>query len=170
MPFDPERVLSRLQLKLRTPTPPTSETGIAARQTPKTPYTVAQLAQEYTTIKGLLKRRSKSPLSPTERALKRVVKGCQMAMHNAALLANEIKDLRAMSARQKRKRETHRSYIASGGVLTAEEGQERAKKARIADKAVLSGVAAQASGRAPPRCSLCSSLEHNARVCPTRVA
>ena len=66
---------------------------IAARQTPKIPYTVAQLAQEYTIIKGLLKRRSKSPLSPTERALKRVVK------YNAALLASEIKDLRAISTR-----------------------------------------------------------------------
>ena len=82
VPFDPERVLSRLQLKLQTPTPPASETAIAARQTPKTPYTVAQLAQEYTTIKGLLKRRLKSPPSPTERALKRVVKGCQIAIHN----------------------------------------------------------------------------------------
>ena len=129
VPFDPERVLSRLQLKLQTPTPPASETAIAASQTPKTPYTVAQLAQEYTTIKGLLKRRSKSPLSPTERALKRVVKGCQMAMHNAALLASEIKDLRAMSTRQKRKRETPRLYIASRGVLTAEEGQDRVKRA-----------------------------------------
>ena len=158
VPHNPERVLSRLQLKLRRPTPPASETAIAGRQTPKTPYTV-----EYTTIKGLLKQRSKSPPSPTEQALKRVVKGCQMAMHNVALLASEIKDLRAMSARQKRKRETPRSYIASGGVLTAEEGQDRAKRAREADEAVSSGVAARASGRAPPRCSMCSSLEHNAR-------
>ena len=92
-----------------------------------------------------------------------------MAMHNVALLASEIKDLRAMNARQKRKREAPRSYIASGGVLTAEEGQERIKKARIADEAVLNKVNARASGRAPSRCSMCSSLEHNARVCPTRV-
>ena len=171
VPHNPERVLSRLQFKLRTPTPPASETAIAARQTPKTPYTVAQLAQEYTTIKGLLKRRSKSPPSPTERSLKRVVKGFQMAMHNAAFLASEIKDLRAMSARQKCKRETPRSYIANnGGVLSAEEGQNRIKRARVTDKAVSSKVAAQASGRAPPKCSMCSSLENNARVCPTRVA
>ena len=91
-------------------------------------------------------------------------------MHNAALLANEIKDLRAMSVRQKRKQEAPRSYIASGGVLTAEEGQERVKRARIADKAVLNEVSGRASGRAPPECSMCSSLEHNARICPTRIA
>ena len=169
VPYNPERVLSRLQFKLRTPTPPISETATATRQTPKTPHTMAQLAQEYTTIKGLLKRRSKSPPSPTEQALKRVIKGCQMAMHNAALLASEIKDLRAMSARQKRKRETPRLYIASGGALTAEEGQDRVKRARVADIATLSRVTTQASGRAPPKCSMCSSLEHTARVCPTRI-
>ena len=37
-------------------------------------------------------------------------------------------------------REISRSYIASGGFLTAEEGQDRVKRARIADKAVSSGV------------------------------
>ena len=99
VPYNPERVLSRLQFKPRTPTPPALETATEAHQTPKTPCTVAQLAQEYTTIKGLLKRRSNSPPSPAEQALKRVVKGCQMAMHNAALLASEVKDLRAMNAR-----------------------------------------------------------------------
>ena len=59
----------------------------------KTPYTVAQLAQEYIMIKELLKRRSNSPSSLMKQALERVVKGCQMAMHNAALLASEIKGL-----------------------------------------------------------------------------
>ena len=81
-----------------------------------------------------------------------VVKGCQVAMHNAVPLA------RIYGLRQKHKRELPRSYIATGGVLTAEEGQDRVKRARGADKAVLSGIAAQASGRAPPKCSVCSSL------------
>ena len=170
MPHNSERVLSRLQLKLRTPTPPVLKTAIAACQTPKTSYTVTQLAQEYTTIKELLKQRSKSPPSSTELALKQVVKGCQMAMRNAAFLASEIKDLRAISKHQKRKRKTPRSYIANGGVLTTEERQDRVKRAQVADKAVLSRVTTQASGRAPPRCSMCSSLEHTARVCPTRRA
>ena len=92
-----------------------------------------------------------------------------MAIYNTALLASEIKDLQAISARQKRKRETPRLYIASRGVLTAEEGQERAKRARIANKAILNEVGARASSRAPSRYSMCSSLEHNARVYPTRI-
>ena len=41
VPHNPKRVLSRVQFKLRTPIPPASKTAIAARRTPKTPYTVA---------------------------------------------------------------------------------------------------------------------------------
>lgn len=172
VPHNPKQVLSRLQLQvrtLRTPTPPALE---ILQQTPKTPYTVAQLDHTYTTIKGLLKQRSKSPSSPTNQMLGQVIKGCQMAMHNAALMASEIEDLRAMSARQKRKRETPRSYIATGGILTAEEGQRRVKKAAT-EKAAAAAIAAIAateptSGRAPPRCSICRSLDHNARVCTMR--
>ena len=72
---------------------------MAAFRTPKTPYTVAQVAQEYTTIENLLKQRSRSSPSPAEQALNRVVKACQMAMHNAALLASEIKGLKTISER-----------------------------------------------------------------------
>jgi len=170
MPHNSERILSRLQFKLRTSIPPALKTTIAAYQTPKIPYIVAQLAQKYITIKGLLKRRSKSPPNPTEQALKRIVKGYQMAIYNAALLASEIKNLRAISARQKRKRETPRLYIASEGVLTAEEERNRIKRARIADTTVSSEVATQTSGRAPPKYNIYSSLKHNARIYPTRIA
>jgi hypothetical protein len=165
--FDPERVLSRLRFKLRTPTPP--EAAMAARQTPKTPHNIAQVDQKYTTLKGLLNRSSKSPPNSIDRALGRVVKRCKIAIYNAALLASEIKDLRAINARQTRKRAAPRSYIATGGVLTAEEDQGRVKKTRITDKAVLDGGGAQASTRAPPRCNIYSSLEHNARVCSMRI-
>ena len=99
IPHNPQRVLSHLYHKPRTPTHPESETTMAAFRTPKTPNTVAQVAQEYTTIKNLLKQRSRSPPSPAEQALNRVVKGCQMAMHNAALLASEIKGLKTISER-----------------------------------------------------------------------
>lgn len=65
VPFDPERVLSKLQIQLRTPSP----SAVQARQTPKTPHTIAQLDHQYTVIKGLLQCRSQSPKCPTNQAL-----------------------------------------------------------------------------------------------------
>jgi hypothetical protein len=52
-----------------------------------------------------------------------------MAMHNAAILAEENRQLRAENARQKRKRAIKRSFIQSGGVLTIQEGIELAETA-----------------------------------------
>ena len=43
-----------------------------------------------------------------------------MTIHNAVFLACKIKDLKAISARQKCKREIPRSYIANGSILTTE--------------------------------------------------
>jgi hypothetical protein len=40
VPFDPESVISRLDVQLRTPTPPEEDTGRAQPWTPKTPKTV----------------------------------------------------------------------------------------------------------------------------------
>ena len=45
-----------------------------------------------------------------------------MAIYNAIFLANKIKDLRVIAARQKRKRKIPRFYIITEGVLTAEKG------------------------------------------------
>jgi hypothetical protein len=54
-----------------------------------------------------------------------------MAMHSAVLLTNENKQLRAANERQKRKRAQRRSYIATGGVLTVEEGIQLSQSTNI---------------------------------------
>jgi hypothetical protein len=45
-----------------------------------------------------------------------------MAMQSAVILAEENRQLRAENARQKKKRAKKRSYIATGGTLTVQEG------------------------------------------------
>jgi hypothetical protein len=50
-------------------------------------------------------------------------------MHKVLLLDQEIKGLRVANKKQKRKRATPRSYIATGGVLTGAEGQQLAQEA-----------------------------------------
>ena len=49
-PHDPQKMLSHLYYKLRTPSPPESETTMATYHTPKTPYIVAQMIQEYINV------------------------------------------------------------------------------------------------------------------------
>lgn len=64
-------------------------------------------------------------LSPIREVFDRLVKGCHLAMHNAALLANENIALSTANQRQKQKRSKPVSSISQGGVLTVQEGRDR---------------------------------------------
>src|SRR5580700_11897298 len=121
VPYDPERVLSKLNTQLRTPTPPLATALEQGPWIPETPHNTTQLELQSKAIKDYIKRRTKSPPSPTDYALNQLVKGCQMAMNSAILLAEENRQLRAENERQKKKVK-RRSYIATGGVLTVQEG------------------------------------------------
>ena len=70
-----------------------------------------------------LQSHTKSPLSPTNQALNQLVKGCQVAMHNAALLANENTALRTANQKQRQKQDRTITSISQGGILTVQEGQ-----------------------------------------------
>ena len=66
VPFNPERVISKLNIRLRTPTPPLSR---GSDWDPKTPSNYVQLQRQASLIKALLHTRSKSPLSPLNSAI-----------------------------------------------------------------------------------------------------
>jgi hypothetical protein len=89
-----------------------------------------------------------------------------MAMHSAILLTEENRQLRTANKRQKKKRAKRRSYIATGGVLTVQEGVERAQIVNIKPVSGVTDQEARVKTRAPPKCSMCKSLEHTARTCP----
>src|SRR5450432_141349 len=67
--YDPERVLSKLNTQLRTPTPLLASIIEQGLWAPKTPHNTAQLALQSKAIQDYIKRRTKSPPSLTEQAL-----------------------------------------------------------------------------------------------------
>jgi hypothetical protein len=90
VPFDPDRVLSKLNIQLNTPTPAPSRPGSQSSQfIPKTPANVTELLKQETSIKGLPKQRSISPPTPSKTALNQLIKGCQIGMQNGVLLEQE---------------------------------------------------------------------------------
>ncbi|KJZ68819.1 hypothetical protein HIM_11793 [Hirsutella minnesotensis 3608] len=130
-PFDPNRVLSRLQVQVdkvgndhgykNTPSPNKS------LEAAKTPYNVNQLT---THAERLLQRRPQNTDSPVSQAINQLIKGCQMAMHSAALLADENRQLRSENQRRKQRKEQRREYIGDGGTLSVAEGTVRIKQRR----------------------------------------
>ena len=88
VPYNPDQVLSRLNIHLRSPTPSGSQGSESSRNfTPKTPSTQKQLRRQTSSLKDLFHMRSKSPSSPSYCALNQLIKGCQQAMHNGSFFS-----------------------------------------------------------------------------------
>jgi hypothetical protein len=161
IPPCPERVLSNLTV-VRTPSPPGTAGGISTSWTAETPHTTSQLEQQARLVQGLLQRQSQSP---TSQAIAQLVKGCQLAMNSATILAEENSKLRAANDRQRRKRQIRRQYIACGGVLQAEEGQRLVLEAQIVVQQGDQEVTPPVRTRAPPTCSKCHVQGHTRTQC-----
>ena len=81
---------------------------------------------------------------------------------------DENKKLQAANERQKKKRAVRRLYIATGGVLTIQEGLDRFVIANTEPAGQSIGRVEEGRIRAPRTCSICKSLEHTACTCPLR--
>ena len=126
-----------------------------------------QLQKQVLAFKNSINRGSQSPSSSAECLFSQIIKGSEMVMQNAALLLEENKQLWAANDRQKAKRAQKCVFISHSTTFTAAEGVQLAQQSNIQDTtpAVELNSIQQ---KAPPKCSLCKSLQHNAHTCPKR--
>src|SRR5450432_3530039 len=94
-----------------------------------------------------------------------------MAMNSAILLTEENRQLRAINAKQVKKRARRRTFIATGGTLTIQEGIALSEPTV---EPVIEAVGRVATDepivrtRALRTCSMCKSLSHTACTCPLK--
>jgi DDE superfamily endonuclease/helix-turn-helix, Psq domain/Tc5 transposase DNA-binding domain len=171
VPYDPNRVISKLDIQLRTPTPPSSR---GSEWEPKTPSNYIQLQKQASSIKALLKQRSKSPPSPLNSAINQVLKACQITMQSTALLEKEVSDLRAANEKKKQKRTRIRRQIPREEGLSVAELQDMVEPVAIPPiippphRAEQPSLLLQQHKRAPPTCSDCHTEGHRRNACPNR--
>jgi hypothetical protein len=178
VPVDAERVLDKLNISLRTPSPPSSRPSSRSSQfTPKTPRTVAQLHKQAIMMKDLLDRRSKSPPSPLKLVVDRILKGHYISLHNLTLLAQENANLRIANEKIVKKRGRSTKHIPCEEGLTMEEGLLLATQLDLpVEEGVVQSHAevklpsqpTRPVARAPPRCSGCREIGHRINTCKNR--
>jgi hypothetical protein len=93
VPLDPERVVSKLDVRLRTPTPAEEVASLSTPWVSKTPKTVleAQFQCEY--LDRRIRRHQSSSPESILGALKSLAKGTKAIMHENALIRAENQDL-----------------------------------------------------------------------------
>lgn len=174
VPFDPEQVLSKLNIQVHTPSPPGSSGSQSSAFCPHTPANVDELLKQASSIKEFLKQRSNSPPSPSHAALNQLIKGCQIAMQEGILMEQEIKGLRTALATQKQKQARASRWISHDQGLSVREAVELEEAHNAFFQAIPGPRVPQAQdARAPkpralPKCGNCSEIGHKKNSCPNR--
>jgi hypothetical protein len=103
VPLNQEKVISKLQAKKKTPTPPGSSNSNQSFYLGKTPKNLYKLSQQKEQLQEL--QDQALYLSITKHALKQVIKAAEISMQKATLLQHENPQLRSENLRQRRKKD-----------------------------------------------------------------
>ncbi|KAJ3527259.1 hypothetical protein NM208_g10786 [Fusarium decemcellulare] len=169
VPLDPESVVSKLDVQLRTPTPAEEEAGPSTPWVSKTPKTVLEAGSQSEYLERRIRRhQSSSPESIIE-AMKSLTKAVKGNMHEVALLRAEVQDLRQANEILSRRRRAKRRRLQKGGVMTVEDGRQAIDQmdvnAQVAAESSRRGGRGRSVGPGVRRCGICGKPGHNARTC-----
>jgi len=162
VPFDPNAVISTLDVRICTP-PPTINTEAVWES--KTPTTHAEFASQSKFVKNKL---GSSPNSLND-GYTQLIKGATKMNHRLLFLENQVTELEEANALANGRRMRKRKRVQQGGTLTFEDGQattvilqhsesRSSKRARGDD---------DSRGKQPTqrRCGKCGETGHNSRTC-----
>jgi hypothetical protein len=161
VPYDPDNVLSHLDLRLKTPTPPPIE---EQNWTSKTPQNAMELESQTTHLKNrIVQHQDSSPTSINE-AFDQLVKGAQIMVHSASLLKAEVKALQEANQVKKRRERKRKRRIYQGGSLTVKEDEELIQNTQTHQEENSDTIERQRPDAKPRRCGLYNKIGHNART------
>ena len=169
LPFNPETVISKLDVQLRTPTPPKEVAEPSTPWTSKTPKTVLEAGSQSEYLERRIRVHKSSSPESILGALKSLTKGTKAIMHENALLRAENQDLRQANEILSRRRRAKRTRLQNRGKMTIGEGQDLIDQIDIDTQVVaeLSKSGGQGSSARPRirHCGTCGKTGHNARTC-----
>jgi hypothetical protein len=169
IPFDPKSVLSRLDIRPRTPSPIEEVAELPQLWVPKTPNNPTEATSQTDYIKRRISRHQGSSPTSILAAMDQFSKGTCGTMHKMALLKAEIQLLREANAILSKRRRARKTRLRQGGSMTIAEGQALQDQNDVEEQ--IKQEDRQTRGRKPRdetkgrRCGVCGKPGHNARTC-----
>jgi hypothetical protein len=169
VPFDPEKVISRLDIKLRTPTP----TGPPSAQTDawvsKTPQNANETLQQTTHIKDRIARHQNSSPTTIFEALDQITKGATKVMHRVVLMEARVRELEESHEVLSKRQRAKRKRIQTGGPLSMGSATdilvENDVQAQLEEEMQLGSSHTKRRTVGLRHCSTCGKTGHNSRTC-----
>ena len=172
VPYDPDYVISQLEVRLRTPSRPSTAASLPALWEPRTPNNAIEAHSQTSFIQNKVVRHQDSSPTHILRNIDQLAKGAKLVITELALLRAENAELRTANDMLSRRRCTKKRRLQEGRTLTIRDVQDlRAiRSGAIQVEEVLPGNTSRTkSGRASRRhCTLCGKHGHNVRTCENR--
>lgn len=169
VPYDPETILAKLDIKLRTPTPTGPPHPEADSWTSQTPHNAIETISQSKFVQIRIENHQGSSPTSIFAAVKQMAKGNDRLAHQVTLLTEEVRNLRPANEALPKRRRAKRTRIQDGGSLTVEDAQiliaekedtrsKRQKKSAAEDRT-------EGSSSTSRRCGNCGAAGHNVRTC-----
>ncbi|KFZ24603.1 hypothetical protein V502_00916, partial [Pseudogymnoascus sp. VKM F-4520 (FW-2644)] len=124
VPLNPEAVLSQLDPKPMTPSPPNTRPGTAQSWVTKTPTTASEITQQSTTIKNKIARHQYSSPTHMYDVIDAQARGMLKMAHKLVLMRAELKDLRTANEVLSKRRRAKKVRLRVGGSLSMQEAED----------------------------------------------
>jgi hypothetical protein len=170
IPYSPERVLQKLDIRPPTPTPPPSRGSASSHEfVPHTPCKSVHFRRQISSIKQRIEQDSFVYDDEIQLQLDQLSRGAQAMANNAAIVAANYSRAMAENGRKQRKYALPNVQMAYEGGVTVEEMQIRlqlANETNIATPSAPPRAARSGNERAPQRCGNCREIGHKRNRCP----
>ncbi|KAK8872257.1 Pogo transposable element with KRAB domain [Apiospora arundinis] len=123
VPHNPDEVIGKLDVRLRTPTPVSSRPGTASTYVPQTPFNPQQTTKHSSFIKSKVSAHQGSSPTPILEAVDQMAKGMTKMAHEMTLMRDRIRTLEEANLALSKRRRAKKSRVQLGGALTSEESQ-----------------------------------------------
>jgi hypothetical protein len=169
VPFNPQQVISQLDIRLRTLSLSCISSPPWSSYTPQNPK---QALAQRDLIKDRVAYHHSSSSTPIFEAIEAIARGTEAMAHKVTLLHADNKRLRLANKELSRRRKAPRIELKRREACTTEEStQIMASKNLVAQINVNSrskGGNPDQDGPTQSRCSMCQEPGHNKRTCPNR--
>jgi hypothetical protein len=169
VPFDPEKVISQLDIKLRTPTPTGPPLAQSDAWVSKTPQNANETSLQTTHIKDRISRHQNSSPTSIFGALDQITKGAMKVMHKMVLMEARVKELEVANEALSKRRRAKKRRIRAGGPLSMYEAtdilDDKDVQAQLEEETQLGSGRTGRRGAGLRHCSNCSKTGHNSRTC-----
>lgn len=166
VPFEPNAVLSKLDIRPATSSPsPSITSGWESR----TPLNHADLAAQSNLITGRINRHQNSSPTPITSAIEQFLRGAHNMAAKMTFLQDKCTQLERTNEMLSKRRRRKQKRLQTGGTITASDGQDMVAQlelnAQIEAETRAGRRNADGSIRQRRRCGTCGETGHNSRTC-----